>query len=86
MIENDQAFLEYVVKELVDQKDKVEVSRKVDELGVLLTLKVEPSDMGRVIGKEGQTAKAIRTILRIIGTKAGRHINLKVLDPRQGEC
>ena len=60
----DQEFLEYVVKALVDNPDKVEVARKIDEMGVLLTLKVDPSDMGTVIGRQGNTAKALRTLLR----------------------
>lgn len=83
--ENDKNFLEYVARELVDHKEEVKVERRVDELGVLLTLSVHPEDMGRVIGKDGATAHAIRAILRIIGTKAGSRVNLKILDPRRGE-
>lgn len=78
----DQQFLEFVVKALVDNPDSVEVSRKVDDLGVLLLLKVAPSDVGQVIGRDGHNAKAIRTLLRSIGTKNNARVNLKIDDPR----
>lgn len=77
----DQEFLEYVVKSLVDNPDKVEVNRKVDEMGVLLTLKVAPEDMGKIIGRSGNTAKAIRSLLRIVGIKNNARVNLKVEEP-----
>lgn len=77
----DQEFLEYVVKSLVDNPDKVEVDRKVDEMGVLLTLKVAPEDMGKIIGRSGNTAKAIRSLLRIVGIKNNARVNLKVEEP-----
>jgi predicted RNA-binding protein YlqC (UPF0109 family) len=65
----DQEFLEYVVKSLVDNPNDVVVERKVDEMGVLITLSVNPEDMGKIIGRQGNTAKAIRTLLRVIGMK-----------------
>jgi len=77
----DQEFLEYVVKALVDNPDKVEVARKIDEMGVLLTLKVDPSDMGTVIGRQGNTAKALRTLLRVVGAKNDARVNLKLEEP-----
>jgi len=80
----DQEFLEYLVKSLVDNPDKVEVDRKVDEMGVLLTLKVSPEDMGKIIGRSGNTAKAIRSLLRIVGIKNNARVNLKIEEPEGG--
>ena len=80
----DQDFLEFAVKSIVDYPDDVKVDRKVDEMGVLLSLKVNPSDMGQIIGKEGSTAKAIRTLLRVIGTKNNARINFKIEEPEGG--
>lgn len=80
-MEEDQAFVEYVVKAIVGNPDKVRVDRTVDERGVLLTLHVDPSDMGYVIGKEGQTARSIRTLLRIVGAKNDARVNLKIYEP-----
>lgn len=78
--EHDQVFLEYVVKALVDQPDKVEITRTVDERGVLLELTVDPEDMGKIIGKAGATAKSIRTLLRVLGAKDDARYNLKIVD------
>jgi len=81
----DKEFLETIVKELVDKPEDVVVDRTVDERGVLLTLKVNPEEMGKIIGKQGQTARALRTLLKIIGNKANSYINLKVYEPdREG--
>ncbi len=77
----DKDFLEFVVKSLVDNPDSVEVDRKVDEMGVLLALKVHPDDMGQIIGKEGSTARAIRNLVRIIGLKQKARVNLKIIEP-----
>ena len=77
----DQEFLEYVVKTLVSTPGKVEVERTIDEMGVLLTLKVDPADMGQVIGRQGQTARAIRTLLRVVGAKNNARVNLKIFEP-----
>ncbi len=78
---SDKDFLEFVVKSLVDNPDSVEVERKVDEMGVLLSLKVHPDDMGQIIGKEGSTARAIRNLVRIIGLKQKARVNLKIIEP-----
>ncbi len=83
-MEKDQQFVELVVRELVDNPDKVKVDRKVDEMGVLITLGVDPSDMGKIIGKEGRTAKAIRTLLRVLGAKNNSRVNLKIDEPEGG--
>ena len=77
----DQEFIEYVVKALVDHPDEVKVGRKVDEMGVLITLDVHPEDMGMVIGREGMTAKSLRTLLRVIGAKNNARVNLKINEP-----
>jgi len=81
MAEKDQSFLEMLVRELVDHPDDVKTNRKVDEMGVLLTLDVHPEDMGKIIGRLGNTAKAIRTLLRIIGMKNNARVNLKINEP-----
>lgn len=77
----DQEFLENLVKAIVDHPDDVQVDRKVDEMGVLLSLKVHPQDMGQVVGRQGSTAKAIRTLLRIVGIKNNARVNLKIEEP-----
>lgn len=79
----DRDFIEYVVKQIVEEPDKVEVTRSVDEMGVLITLKVGKNDMGKIIGKSGQTAKALRILLRIIGSRNNARVNLKVLEPQE---
>tara|TARA_Y100000310_G_scaffold279092_1_gene298027 strand:- start:1116 stop:1439 length:324 start_codon:yes stop_codon:yes gene_type:complete len=79
-----QELLEYVVKGMVDHPDDVTVEHKVDEMGVLLTLKVHPEDMGQLIGREGSTARAIRTLIRIAGLKANARVNLKIEEPEGG--
>ena len=77
----DQEFLEYLIKSLVDHPDDVKVERKVDEMGVLLSLRVNPMDMGQVVGRQGATAKAIRSLLRIVGIKNNARVNLKIEEP-----
>jgi predicted RNA-binding protein YlqC (UPF0109 family) len=77
----DQEFVEYVVKALVDNPDKVKVERRVDEMGVLITLDVDSNDMGKVIGRDGATAKALRTLLRVVGMKNNARVNLKINEP-----
>lgn len=83
--EADKQFIEFVVKQLVDQVDKIEIIRKVDDIGVLITLKVAKEDMGKIIGKNGQTAKALRILLRIIGSKYNERVNLKIIEPEGSE-
>jgi len=81
----DRDFVEYVVKQIVSNPDAVKVERKIDEMGVLITLDVDPADMGMVIGREGATAKALRTLLRIIGAKNNARVNLKINEPEGSE-
>lgn len=80
-MEKDQQFIEMVVKEIVDHPDDVKTERRVDEMGVLITLHVNPQDMGQVIGRSGQTARALRTLLRAVGAKNNARVNLKIHEP-----
>lgn len=74
-------FLESVVKSIVDHPDDVKVVKNVDEMGVLLSLNVNAADMGQVVGRQGTTAKALRTLLRIVGIKASSRVSLKIEEP-----
>ena len=80
-MQEDQAFVEFVVKAMVDRPEDVSSDRTVDEMGVLITLKVNPQDLGQIIGRQGQTAKALRTLLRVVGAKHHARVNLKIYEP-----
>lgn len=80
-MEQDVKFLEFIIKSLVENPDDVRINRTVDEMGVLMTLDVNPADMGKIIGREGNTAKAIRTLLRVVGMKNNARVNLKINEP-----
>jgi len=82
--EKDQQFLEHIITALVDHPEDVEIARRVDEMGVLLILKVNPADMGQVIGRGGATARAIRSLVRIVGLKNHARVNLKIEEPEGG--
>lgn len=82
---SDKDFLEFLIKALVDNPNDVQVDRRVDEMGVLLSLKVNSEDMGQIIGKEGSTAKAIRNLVRIVGLKNQARVNLKIEEPIGGK-
>jgi len=84
-MERDENFVEQVVKMLVDHPEDVKVDRTVDEMGVLITLIVHPEDMGMVIGREGSTAKALRTLLRVVGARNNARVNLKINEPEGSE-
>ncbi|HLB95856.1 MAG TPA: KH domain-containing protein [Patescibacteria group bacterium] len=84
MAEADKEFVENVVKAIVDHPDDVKTKRSVDEMGVLIELTVHPEDMGKIIGKEGRTAKSIRTLLRVLGAKNNARVNLKIIEPEGG--
>ena len=84
MQDQDTQFLEMVIKALVDNQNAVKINRTVDEMGVLMTLSVDPADMGKVIGRQGNTAKAIRTLLRVVGMKNNARVNLKIEEPEGG--
>jgi len=81
---NDQEFLLYVIKSLVDHPEDVKVDRRVDEMGVLLSLKVNPEDMGQIIGRQGATARSIRSLVRIVGLRNHARVNLKIEEPEGG--
>ena len=85
MMADDKAFLEYIVKALVDNPEDVKIDRTVDEMGVLITMTVNGADMGKIIGRQGNTAKAIRTLLRVIGMKNNARVNLKINEPEGGK-
>jgi len=82
---DDKEFLEYIIKSIVDKPEEVEIDREVDEMGVLLSLRVDADDMGQVIGRNGSTARAIRTLVRIVGLKSHARVNLKIEEPEGGE-
>lgn len=84
-MDQDHAFLDYVIKALVDNQDAVTITRTVDEMGVLLTLTVHPDDMGKIIGRDGNIAKALRTLLRVVGMKHNARVNLKINEPVGGK-
>ena len=84
-MDQDHAFLDYTVKALVDNPDAVVITRGVDEMGVLLTLTVAPDDMGKIIGRDGNIAKALRTLLRVVGMKHNARVNLKINEPVGGK-
>ncbi len=82
----DQEFLDGLIKALVDHPTDVKINRKVDEMGVLMTLDLNPEDMGKIIGRQGNTAKAIRTLLRVVGMKNNARVNLKINEPEGGRA
>lgn len=84
-MERDEQFLRNILESLVDEPERIEVGRTVDEMGVLLTVKCAPNDMGKIIGRQGATAKAIRTMLRVVGSKNSSRINLKIQEPENSE-
>jgi len=77
----DKDFVEYIVKQIVNKPDEVEVTRKTDEMGVLIEVKVNQEDMGLLIGRSGSTAKAIRALARIIGIRNNARVNLRIIEP-----
>ena len=83
-MEADQQFVETLVKAIVNNPDKVKTDRTIDERGVLITLDVDPADMGYVIGRSGQTARSIRTLLKFVGAKHNARVNLKINEPVGG--
>jgi len=83
-MEQDQQFVDFVVKAIVNNPNDVKTTRTVDERGVLITLDISPSDMGYVIGRQGQTARALRTLLRVVGAKNNARVNLKINEPIGG--
>lgn len=85
-MEADQQFVETLVRAIVNNPDDVKTTRTIDERGVLITLDVNPTDMGYVIGREGQTARSMRTLLKIVGAKHNARVNLKINEPVGGRA
>lgn len=85
-MEADQQFVETLVRSIVNTPDDVKTTRTIDERGVLITLDVNPTDMGYVIGRQGQTARSIRTLLKIVGAKHNARVNLKINEPAGGRA
>lgn len=79
----DIEFVRFVIEQIVEDTSTIQLDRTVDEMGVLITLKVNKEDMGKIIGKNGQTAKALRILLRIIGSKNNARVNLKIVEPEK---
>ena len=79
--QKDLDFVDYVVKTIVQHPEDIKLERTVDEMGVLITLNLNPEDMGQIIGRKGQTARAIRTLLKIVGAKNNARVNLKIVEP-----
>ncbi len=80
----DKDFVEFLIKQLVNKPEAVVVTRTVDEMGVLLSVKVDKDDMGLLIGRAGSTAKAIRTLARIVGMRNNARVNLRIEEPEGG--
>lgn len=85
-MEADQQFIEMLVRAIVNNPEDVKTNRTIDERGVLITLDVNPTDMGYVIGREGQTARSMRTLLKIVGAKHNARVNLKINEPAGGRA
>lgn len=73
-------FVEYIAKQLVDQSDQVSISEEVHDDKLILKLKVAQPDIGKIIGKKGRTAFALRTLVAAVGKKSGKKVSLEVLD------
>lgn len=81
MPEEYEIFLENTAKAIVAYPEEVQITKTKDDMGILLCIRVNQQDTGRIIGREGSTAKALRTILRVIGMKNNARVNLKILEP-----
>jgi len=81
--DGDKQFLHYIVTAIVDNPNEVSIERTIDEMGVLLLLSVHRDDMGKVIGRQGNTARAIRTLLKVVGLKNNARVNLKIKEPKE---
>ena len=83
-MERDAQLLTTILKEMVDKPEEVRVERVTDEMGVLLTIHIHKDDMGKVIGRMGKTAMALRQIMRAVGMKHNARVNMKVAEPVGG--
>jgi predicted RNA-binding protein YlqC (UPF0109 family) len=82
-MQKDQQFLEYVVKSLVNHPEDVKTDREIDDRGVKITLHVNPEDMGYIIGRQGQTARALRILLKIVGAKDDARVSMVIFEPEE---
>ena len=73
-------LLEFLARELVDDPDSVSVTEVTDDRGLLLQLRVHPDDMGKVIGRSGRTARALRAIVRAAATRRDMHASVEIVD------
>lgn len=78
---SEEQYLEAIIRPLVKEQANVKIERKVDERGILLSLNIAKADMGRVIGKQGESARAIRRLIRQFGMTTDQHISLKINEP-----
>lgn len=78
---SEETYLIHLITPIIKNYFEAKIERKVDEKGVLLTLTVHPDDMGRVIGKGGETARSIRHLLRQMGMQNQAHVALKINEP-----
>ncbi len=76
-------MLQILTEKIVDFQNEIRIESRTDEMGVLLTLHVAKEDMGKVIGRDGATAKSIRTLLRVVGMRENARINLKIAEPEE---
>jgi len=81
MADPAQNFLEFFFQNLLDAPEELKIGRKEDEYGILFEVQVAEADMGKLIGKGGQTVKAVRLLLRMLGARMNQHVNLKILEP-----
>lgn len=80
--DTDLKFVEHVVRGIVNNVDDIVIEKSSDESGrALITIQVHRDDMGKLIGKGGQTAKAIRSLVRLVGMKNGVTTSIKIIDP-----
>ncbi|MBP6981403.1 KH domain-containing protein [Candidatus Gracilibacteria bacterium] len=75
-------FLQSILESLVENKAAINIQEKYDELGTLLSIEVDTSDMGAIIGKSGKTIDALRTVIRVFGSKRGERINIRLIEDR----
>jgi hypothetical protein len=84
-MEKDQKFLKEVVSMLVDHPKDLKISREVDERGVLLTVDVNPEDLGMLIGKQGRNISALRHLVRMVGFQSKAFVNVKLNQPEKAQ-
>ncbi len=79
---NAKDFLQTIIESLVNNPAAIEIEERQDELGTLLSLRVDPSDMGSIIGRGGRTIESLRTVIRVFGSKSGTRVNLRLIEDK----